>query len=293
MDNRHSGYKHKLAHVGLLYTAAIWGATFFVVKDALAEVNPLALVGYRFSIAGLVLLIWLLLKKKPVLKDLKRGLVLALILAPVFLSQTIGLQYTTASNSGFITGLFVAFVPLFQRTLFKTKPSLMEVAASGVSLVGLWILTGGLVDMNIGDGLTLITAATAALHLLVCDRFMKTGSDPIILSCQQFLLVGLLSFVSALLTDSPMSFGTPEVGLVLLFLALFPTLSAFVIQLLSQTIVSPMRVSLIFALEPAFGALFAWTLGGEVIVVHRALGGLLIFAALLLSGLRWPIRRNG
>ena len=122
---------------------------------------------------------------------------------------------------------------------------------------------------------------------------MKTGSDPVTLSCQQFLLVGVLSFVIALVTDSPMSFATPEAGLVLLFLALFPTLSAFVIQLLSQTIVSPMRVSLIFALEPAFAALFAWTLGGEVIVVRRAIGGLLIFAALLLSGLRWPIRRNG
>jgi len=292
MNNNPSGYKQRLAQVGLLYTAAIWGATFFVVKDILSEVDAQTLVAYRFFVAGLVLLFWLVVKKQSVLKDLGRGLVLAVILATVFLSQTIGLKYTTASNSGFITGLFVAFVPLLQRTLFQTRPRMMEVIASGISLIGLWILTGGLADMNLGDGLTLITAATAALHLLVCDRYMKTGSDPVVLSCQQFLLVGLISFASTLLTGSSMSIGSAKTGLILLFLALFPTLSAFVIQLLSQKIVSPMRVSLIFAMEPAFAALFAWTVGGEVVILRRALGGLLIFGALLLSGFRWPVRRT-
>ena len=292
MENNLTGHKQKLAHVGLLYTAAIWGSTFFVVKDALDHVDPMALVGYRFTLAGLLLVGWLLLKGRPVFKDIGRGLVLALILAAVFLTQTVGLKYTTASNSGFITGLFVAFVPLFQRTLFKATPSVMEVVASAVSLIGLWILTGGLVDMNVGDSLTLITAATAALHLLVCDRFMKTGSDPVILSAQQFLLVGVISFAAALTTGRSMSIATTEAAWVLVFLALFPTLSAFVIQLLSQKIVAPMRVSLIFALEPAFAALFAWTLGGETVIVRRAMGGLLIFAALLLSGLNWPRRSD-
>jgi len=76
------------------------------------------------------------------------------------------------------------------------------------------------------------------------------------------------------------------------FLALFPTLSAFVIQMVAQRFTAPLKVALIFALEPVFAAVFAWTLGGEAFVWHRAGGGLLIFAALVLSGMSTPGRKR-
>ena len=275
-----------LADVGLFYCAAIWGATFFLVKGALDNIDPVILVAYRFLLAGIGLLIYLLVTGRPVFAGLGRAAFLAVILWLLYIPQTIGLEYTTASNSGFITGLFIAFVPLFLRTIFKRKPTLMEVLASGISLIGLWILTGGLVDVNVGDILTLVAAMTYALHLLYTDKYMKAGADPFVLICQQFLLVGLMSLVTGLIFRLPLGIVSPSAGWVVLFLALFPTLSAFVIQTVAQKYTSPLKVSLIFALEPAFAAMFAWTLGGETIVRHRALGGLLIFIALAMSGLK-------
>lgn len=283
--------KKILADIGLFYAAAIWGSTFFVVKAVLDDVDPVILVGYRFLSAGLILLVFLLVKKKPVLAGLGRALWLGLLLWMLYVPQTVGLKYTTASNSGFITGLFVAFVPIFLMVIFRRRPTLMEFIASGVSLVGLWVLTGGLVDINIGDMLTLITAMTYALHLLYADKYIKAGTDPYIISCQQFLFVGILSILTALIFDLPFSIASSRAIVTILFLTLFPTLTAFVFQMMAQKTASPLRVSLIFALEPVFAGLFAWTLGGEQIVTHRALGGLLIFAALVISGLPVPGQR--
>lgn len=277
-----------LADLGLFYAAAVWGATFFMVKGALADVDPIIMVGYRFTMAGVILLAWLLIKKQPIFEGFGRAMILGLLLWFLYVPQTIGLKYTTASNSGFITGLFVAFIPLFMRTIFKRKPSVMELLASAVSLIGLWVLTGGMADVNIGDILTLAAATTYALHVLYSDKYMKAGMNPFILACQQFLIVGLLSLLTGLVLDLPFRVGSFSAGWVIVFLALFPSLTAFVIQLMAQKIRSPLRVSLIFALEPVFAAAFAWTLGNENFVTHRAIGGLLIFSALIISGLPTP-----
>lgn len=279
-----------LAHLGLFYAAAIWGSTFFVVKAALADIDPVIMVAYRFLLAGLILLIYLLLTGKSILAGLGKGFWLAVILWALYIPQTIGLGITTASNSGFITGLFVAFVPVLLRIIFKRKPTFLEVIASVVSLIGLWILTGGMTNVNVGDMLTLLAAFAYALHLLYADKYMKTGIDPMVINCQQFLLIGLFSVITGLVFDLPFGIGSTGTIKIVIFLAIFPTLLAFVIQMISQKIISPLRVSLIFALEPVFAGIFAWTLGGEQFVLHGAIGGLFIFTALILSGL--PMRKN-
>ncbi len=280
-----------LADLGLFYAAAIWGATFFLVKDALNDIDPVVLVAYRFLMAGAISAAFLIATRRPIFKDFGKGLLLAIVLWTLYIPQTIGLGITTASNSGFITGLFVAFVPLFLLTVFRKKPNIMEMVASVVALLGLWTLTGGLTKVNAGDLLTLLAAMAYALHLLLADRYMKTGVDPYIISCQQFFLVGLFSLVSGILFGLPFSVDSKFAMKTVVFLALFPTLSAFVIQLSAQKIASPLRVSLIFAMEPVFAGIFAWTLGGEVFAIRSAAGGLLIFAALVISGL--PSRSQG
>jgi len=285
-------YKTYFADAGLFYAAAIWGSTFFIVKYALSAIDPVMLVAYRFLLAGVILWLFLLYKKKSIFTGLGRAFFLSVILFLLYVPQTVGLKYTTASNSGFITGLFVAFVPLFLRTIFKRKPTLMEVIASIISLTGLGILTGGLEDINFGDSLTLIAAVTYALHVLYSDKYMKAGIDPYVISCQQFLMIGLMSLITGLVMDLPLTIDSYQAGWIIIFLALFPTLSAFLIQMIAQKITSPVKVSLIFAFEPVFAAIFAWTLGGEEVVFHRALGGLFIFSALIISGIPSQKRRQ-
>jgi drug/metabolite transporter (DMT)-like permease len=280
----HSRRTEIIADFGLFYAAAIWGATFIIVKDALTGIDALTMVGYRFLIAGGILLVYLAIRRRPLLQDWPKALFLSVILWLLYASQTIGLNYTTASNSGFITGLFVVFVPIFLVTLFKRKPTVWEWIASVVSLAGLWVLTGGLRQINTGDALTLISAMTYALHLLYSDKYMKASADPLLISCQQFLLVGAISIVTVLVTGRSFAVTSSAMSWVV-FLAILPTLSAFVIQMFAQKLTSPLRVSLIFAFEPVFAAVFAWTLGGEQFVLKSALGGLFIFAGLVMSGI--------
>ncbi len=274
-----------LAEIGLLYAAAIWGATFFIVKDVISFIDPVVLVGYRFALAGVLLAGYLAIKRVPMLVGLKDGVILGVILWALYIPQTIGLGFTSAANSGFITGLFVVIVPILAYSLFHKKPSRWEAVALVLSLAGLWFLTGGISGMNFGDLITLIAAFFYALHLLYCDKYMKAGRDPIVISAQQFLLVGALSFVTAWLFDLPFSIGNRTSILTVIFLTLLPTLSAFLIQLYAQKLTSPFRVSLIFALEPVFAAIFAWTLGGEEFVIRSAAGGLLIFVAMIVAEL--------
>lgn len=280
-------FKHRklLSELGLFYSAAIWGATFFIVKDVLKNVDPIILVGYRFIFAAILLGGFCLSARKKLFKNINHGLLSGLILWLLYISQTIGLGITTASNSGFITGLFVAFVPLFSLVLFKRVPMPMDIISTIVSLFGLWMLTGGLTDINVGDLFTLIAAMTYAIHILVLDKYIKDGDDPYLLSFQQFLLVGAVSLLIGIISGLNFSVAGTKTAGVILFLALLPTLSAFVIQVVAQKITKPLRVSLILALEPVFAGLFAWTLGSEPIIFHRAIGGLFIVLGMISSGI--------
>ena len=273
-----------LAHFGLFYAAAIWGSTFYLVKQAIADVHPIALVAYRFLIAGAILLGFLLISGRPVFRGFRRGLILGVTIWLLYIPQTIGLGMTSAANSGFITGLFVVFIPVFLATLFRSNPPRMEWIAAAVAVAGLWVLTGGLRQMNTGDGLTLIATVTYALHVLLTDKYMKEGADPVAITCQQFIVVGVLSVLTIAILRIPLKVESGRAAGIVLFLALFPTLSAYVIQMLAQRVISPVRVSLIFAFEPVFAGVFAWTLGGEAMRTSSALGGFLIFLALVISG---------
>jgi len=276
-----------LAELGLLYASAIWGSTFFLVKASLDTVDPAVMVGYRFLLAAALLGVYLLLTKQPLFKDFLPGLKIGLVLAALYVPQTIGLGLTSAANSGFITGLFVAFAPFLMLVFTKERPRPQQWAAVAVSLVGLWLLTGGLEAINTGDLITLLSAFMYALHIILGDRFISDALDPYRLSFQQFFVVGCVSLLFSVAFGRPL--GVSEISGVytIVFLAVFPTLSAFVIQFKAQEIIPPVRVSLIFTLEPVFAGIFAWTLGGETFVPVRALGGLLIFLAIVVSTVRW------
>ncbi len=277
--------KNIFAEIGLFYSAAIWGSTFFIVKRALDGIDPVILVGYRFLIAAALLIIPLLLARKSLTGFLKEGMILGILLWVLYVAQTIGLKYTTAANSGLITGLFVAFVPIFSITIFRKIPTVTAVAATLISVSGLWVLTGGLEDINFGDIITLITAVAYAVHILYADKFIKRGADPYVLSFQQFVFVGAASVLTGILFDLPFTIDSQQAFRMMLFLAVFPSLTAFAIQLIAQRHTPPIRVSLILAFEPVFAVLFAWTLGNETYSFNKMMGGVLIFAALIISGI--------
>jgi drug/metabolite transporter (DMT)-like permease len=268
------------SEAGLVYCAAVWGATFFMVKDALAGVDPVAMVAHRFLLSALLLAPWAL-SRPTRFKHLKESAILAVLLFLLYVSQTIGLGYTSASNSGFITGLFVIFVPLFLLFFFGRPPTAVQWGSSLLALGGLWLLTGGIKSANFGDGITLIAAATYAGHLLATDKYVRADADALILAFHQFWMTGVLAALFAAATGRSFAVGSTRAGATIVFLAVVPTLSAFFIQMHAQKTVAAVKVSLIFSLEPVFAAAFAWTLGGEAFAPARAAGGALIVAAMM------------
>ncbi|MGH3762910.1 DMT family transporter [Actinophytocola sp.] len=273
-----------LWHLALGYCALVWGATFYIVKEAVTVVDPVAMVAYRFLLAALLLLPVVLLPfARASLRDsrtLRCGAILGAFLGTSYLTQTVGLKYTSAANSGFITGLFVIFVPLFLLIFLRRPLSATQWVACGVAVLGLWLLTGGGLAFNLGDGLTVLTAMAYAGQVLAADRFARTDANPLVLAFHQFWIIGVGSLALSLLLARPLDVRTEGALWAILLLTLLPTLSAFVIQLFAQRHVPAMTATMIFLLEPVFAALFAWTAGGERFSAIPAAGGALIVVAM-------------
>lgn len=270
--------------IGLFYCAAIWGSTFIVTKGALDAVDPVVMVGIRFLISGALLLPWVL-RRRDRTRHMREGFLLSLLLAALYLTQTVGLVYTSASNSGFITGLFIIFIPVFMFLFRREKPARLQVVSALLAIAGLWLLTGGVSGFNLGDALTLAAAAAYSAHLIMTDKYVKADADAVLLVFHQFWMVSAISFGLALLRGSSLAVANVNGWGVILFLAVFPTLTAFFIQMLAQRHSEPFKVGLIFTLEPLFAAVFAWTWGGEEFVPASAAGGLLIVSGMLLGQL--------
>ncbi len=277
-----------LADLGLVYASAIWGSTFFIVKNVLTDIDPVTMVAYRFLLAALVIAGILLWQRRPLFTNFWPGFILGMAQLFLYVPQTIGLKFTTAANSGFITGLFVAFVPPLSLLILRQKPRPAQWLAVGVSLAGLWLITGGLEEINAGDLITLSAAFSYALHVLLTDRYANANPNHLQLVFHQFLVAGAFSLIAALLFGRPLTVSNPQAIVVVVFLAIFPTFSAFFIQIKAQTITAPIKASLIFALEPVFVGIFAWTLGGEAFYPLKALGGLLIFLAVAIGTVQKP-----
>lgn len=275
-------HTRRWGEAALLYCAICWGSTFFLIKGALHGVQPLPLIAYRFLFSAVLILPFL--RGRSLRAGFRQGALLSAFIITLFVSQTFGLQWTTATNSGFITGLFVLFVPVFSLVFFSTKPRPVQWVAIGLALTGLWLLTGGVRGFNRGDGLTLIAAAAYALHLLMTDRYVKT-SDTVVLAFHQFWMTGMAALLLGIAGRASFRVSATSDWLTIGFLAIFPTCSGFFAQMVGQRYVSPIRAALLLSLEPAFAAMFAWGLGGEALTVSIVAGGGLILAGMLLSEL--------
>lgn len=278
--------KAAIAELGLLYNVIVWGSTFFIIKNTLLVISPLRLMEYRFLLAAFLTGVILIFQKKSPLKNWKEGLIMGLLLFFINAPQTLGMQFTTASNSAFITGLFIIFVPPFTYLLTRKKPSPKALIPIAVAVVGLWFLTGGIVGINLGDMMTLITAMVVGIQIVMVERLIKKGMDPFILNFHQLAWTAVLSLFFAAVTGNNISMPVdPTTIWTIVYLASFGSFLPLLIQFFAQKYISTIKVSLLFSLEPVFAALFAWTLGHELFIPERALGGLLIVAAIIMSEL--------
>ncbi len=272
------------ADFSLLLVTLVWGATFVVVKWAIADLPPFPFLAIRFALAFLSLLPFIILNHKKIdSKTVVKGLGIGVFLFSGYAWQTIGLQYTTASNAGFITGLSVVLVPALVAITTRTLPRPPLLIGVLSATIGLALLSlSEDFRLNQGDLLVLLCAISFALHIYLVGRYAPEA-DAAILAAAQILSVSLLSGLFSLIVPQSSMHFTANVWLGLVLTAIPATSLAFFIQTKMQQFTSPSHTALIFASEPVFSAIFAFFLAGEILTPRGLLGAALVLTGMLVA----------
>jgi drug/metabolite transporter (DMT)-like permease len=275
--------REHLAELALIGVAAVWGLTFPMVQDAVAVVPVMTFLAYRFlAAAAVVALVAVGQLRSLSPAGFLYGAVLGVFLTAGYVFQTLGLERTSSSNAGFITGLFVVLTPIFGAVVFRHQAGATAWIAAGVSAFGLLLLSGvgGNDSSPTGDGLVFLCACSFAMHILFSDRAVK-GHEVKALLVVQLAVCGVFSLIVALSTDG---IEVPDDGSVWLALAVTAFVASaigFFIQLYAQRHAPPARTALILASEPAFAGLFAYLIKGETLSPINWLGAILILSAIV------------
>ncbi|MEX2210192.1 MAG: DMT family transporter [Gaiellaceae bacterium] len=250
-----------LAFALLLAVTAVWGVTFVQVKDAVAIYPLFAFLAVRFAIASLTLAPFAATRLRS--GGLRAGTVLGLLLATGYGLQTAGLERTTVSAAGFVTGLYVVFTPLLGLLLFRLRAGRTVWAGVALATAGLAMLSGFReAGSPSGDLLVLGGAAAFALQIVLMERWAPRY-DVLALTLVEMLAAFVAFLVIALaLGDLSWPEGWTVWG-ALLVTGVFASALAFLVQTWAQRRTSATRVAVVFAMEPVFAGLFGYLLAGD------------------------------
>jgi drug/metabolite transporter (DMT)-like permease len=257
--------KQLKADLSLIAVTVVWGASFPIMSIAFKSVPPYSFIAIRYILSALILGAVFMKKFKNFNKEmLKPGILIGLALGIGCILQAVGLIYTTPSKSGFITGLNVIFVPIFIAFLYKKLPDFKTNVGVVLSVLGLALMSiSGGMGINIGDFLTLLSAVAFAAQIILVDKFSR-NSDLAILTTIEFLTVGLLSTVPAVIVEGfSMDLNLFAVGAII-FTALFCTIFAYGLQNVAQGYTTPTHTAIIFLAEPVFSAIFSVFIGDKL-----------------------------
>jgi len=267
----------------LLLTTFFWGVTFTVVKEAVARVDVFVFLAQRFFAAFVILAVIASVRGGRLdAGTLRGGGVMGAALFLSYAFQTMALRYTTASNTGFLTGLSVVLVPVFGAALLRQRICGRLWAAVGVAGVGLFLLTtNGTWTLNAGDALAAACAVFVAFHLLLTGRYAGRH-DVWWLTAVQIGVIAACSAAVALASGERLVVWHPFLLWPLLVTVLFATVFAFLVQTAAQRALSPTSTALIFCMEPVFAAAWAaWALGERLGAVGYTGAGLILAAMLI------------
>jgi drug/metabolite transporter (DMT)-like permease len=279
--------KTRLAVLALLGVGFVWGAAFVLMKDAIVLQPYMDFLATRFTIAALAMILL-----RPVVSlrfaagDLKYGALIGVVLAFGYITQTIGLDLTTAATSGFLTGLYVVFTPLIAWLFVKQRVSGKVAVGVLFSIVGMGIFSGAATstEFQVGQIWLVVCAVLYAVHILLLGHYGKTRNS-YRFAMIQIAFVALVTWGFALIDgyQPPPNF---EVWFAVLFTALLSTVLAFWIQTWAQTLLDPARVALLITSEVIFTALLAIGLGQEPLTLAIVVGGGMMLTAMLI--VEWP-----
>jgi drug/metabolite transporter (DMT)-like permease len=276
----------------LVMITLIWGATFVLVKDALADVSTLLFLTIRFAAAAVVLALVFRkdFRQGKIAMSVRAGVLAGVCLFGGYVLQTVGLRYTTASKAAFLTGFTTPLVALLGSILYRKAPQLAELLGVSIAFLGMALMTipGGRFQIGAGDLWVSGCAVAYAFHILVTGRFanqVNMGAF-IVTEIATGAAVGAGTFWWA---EPPRIQWSPLLILTLAVTGLLATAFAFTIQTWAQRSASPTRTALIFAMEPVFAWITSYLIAGEVLSRRATLGAALILGGILMVELK-PFR---
>ncbi len=266
----------------------IWGFAFIAQKSAMDNMEPLTFIGARYLLGGLVVapLAWVEYKKRGIKLSNKEWAIIVFLSVNFFIGswlQQWGIVSTSITNAGFLTGLYVFFVPLILLIIFRIKPHKIVWLCVPLALFGLFLLTGGSLEkINFGDWLVISSAVFWAMHVLGLGYAARMSKLPLVVSCLPFLFAGIISSFGAFMFESPSLSGISLGWIEIVYAGIFSTAIAFTLQAVGQMHVPPANAAIILSGESLFAAI-----GGAVIMGDRLLpigyvGAALIFLSIIL-----------
>ena len=286
--------RERAAEALLVWNALIWGATFVVVKSALAGISPLYFLALRFSLATIALLVLFrgVGKGARDWKSVGAGVLIGSLLFAGYLTQTLGLRLTSAPKSAFITGLCSVLVPVLAAVAYRIRPQVAEVAGLLVATVGMALMTlnGSIGAISRGDLLTLACAFAFAAHIVTLGHYSGTVSFEL-LSVTQIATSAVWSWSLLWWMEKPRVQWRPSVVCAILVTGLLATALAFTIQAWAQRYTTSTRTALIYMLEPVTAWLTSYFLTGEGLSGRAAAGaGLILGGVVLVEVKPWASR---
>jgi len=269
----------------LVLVSLVWGSTFFIVKDTVSSVNEHLIVFGRMLLAAVPMAIYVFVKNRKSLLNKKaiiNGTILGFLLVASYLSQTIGLKYTSSGHSAFVTGTAVILVPIIMFIFYKYKFFKTDVLSIFIVLFGLFLLTYDFdTNINKGDIITLITVVTAAAHIVLSGRYVK-NTDIMSMIAYQFISGAIFSLIGLFLWgDGNWEMSTTSMSAII-YLGFIGTLFCYFISVWVQKYVSSVRVALIFSLEPVFAAIFGFFALNEHLSYKEILGAFIIMIGVIM-----------
>lgn len=278
-----------LAEFLLVTVTVFWGGTFPLVKEAIVDLPVMAFLWVRFLLAATLLLLF---AGRSILtlgwRGVGRGILLGTLLFLSYLFQTWGLELTSSTNTGFLTGLNVVWVPLLAGPLLHKSPAFGAKIGVGLALSGLFLLTWqpGSFSVNPGDVLVLVCSFFVALHILGLDALTE-GFDGRALTFVQIATMAVWSLLGSLAYEPvtwPRSWPIDLVVAVVIT-AVFATVYAFWVMTSFQRLTTPTRAALIYTLEPVFAAIFSILLLAEQLSSLAWVGGSMIVLGMVIAEL--------
>lgn len=276
------------ANLVLLLAAAIWGGGFVAQSTAMDKIGPFWFVGLRFAIAALAVLpfAWLEARKsetKLVRRDWLAFSFVGLALFSGAITQQIGLMTTTVTNSSFLTGLYVVFVPVISVVALRRYPHWIIWPAAGMSLSGIFLMSGGaLTNLTTGDLLSIVCAFFWGVQIILAGLFVMSSGRPLALSFTQFAVCSLLCLLIAPWVETISVDVILASGKEILYVGLISSGLAFVLQVIGQRYTTASQAAIFLSSEALFGAFLGALLLGEVLPPLGYLGCVIIFAAMLI-----------